>query len=409
MPQDADPAFSAAAIEALLAPAVGRLEPPTSLSPLPYDLNAGVPDRPSLPAAELQAAFERALAADAAGALTYGGQQGYEPLRAWIGERQSAETGLEVTSAHVTLTTGSAHAIDNIAATFIGEGDVVVVGAPTYPGAIRTFLARGASIIDVPQDDHGLIPSALARVLDTRRMTGRQAKLLYVQANYDNPSGATLPVERRAAIASLARQHGVLLVEDDAYTGIDLDGPPLTSLYELAGGRGIMRVGTFSKTIATGLRVGYITAQPEIIRQLVFMRFDNGSPPILHRMVHEYVRSGAYDPHVRRLQEIYRERRDASASALREFCEPYITFQVPSGGFFHWLRLRPGLDAKAVVAAAKERGVAVTPGTGYYSTGGGEDRIRLVFSALPPADLREAIRRLGEAMEAVVNTSIGGA
>ncbi|MDO9444190.1 MAG: aminotransferase class I/II-fold pyridoxal phosphate-dependent enzyme, partial [Dehalococcoidia bacterium] len=197
MPQDADPAFSAAAIEALLAPAVGRLEPPTSLSPLPYDLNAGVPDRPSLPSAELQAAFERALAADTAGALTYGGQQGYEPLRAWIGERQSAETGLEVTSANVTLTTGSAHGIDNIAATFIGEGDVVVVGAPTYPGAIRTFLARGASIIDVPQDDHGLIPAALARVLDTRRMTGRQAKLLYVQANYDNPSGATLPVERR--------------------------------------------------------------------------------------------------------------------------------------------------------------------------------------------------------------------
>ncbi|GMU39781.1 MAG: GntR family transcriptional regulator [Chloroflexota bacterium] len=407
MPQDADPAFSPASIEGLLAPSVGRLEPPTSLSPLPYDLNAGVPDRPTLPAAELEAALHRALAADAAGALTYGGQQGYEPLRAWIAERQAAETGLPLTSANITITTGSAHAIDNIAATFIGEGDVVVVGAPTYPGAIRTFLARGASIIDVPQDDHGIIPSALARVLDTRRMTGRQAKLLYVQANYDNPSGATLPVDRREALVALGRQHGVLLVEDDAYTGIDLDGPPLTSLYEIAGGRGIMRVGTFSKTIATGLRVGYITAQPEIIKPLVFMRFDNGSPPILHRMVHEYLLGGTYDAHVRRLQDLYRERRDASAQALREFCEPYVTFQVPRGGFFHWLRLRPGLDAKAVVAAAKERGVAVTPGAGYYSTGGGEDRIRLVFSALPPEDLREAVRRLGEAMEAVANGQAG--
>ncbi|MDA1240910.1 MAG: PLP-dependent aminotransferase family protein, partial [Chloroflexi bacterium] len=395
MAQDAEPAFSAAAIEALLAPAVGRLEPPTSLSPLPYDLNAGVPDRDSLPVRELQEAFGRALAADAAGALTYGGQQGYEPLRAWIAARQSEETGLPVTSAHVTLTTGSAHGIDNIAATFIGEGDVVVVGAPTYPGAIRTFLARGASIIDVPQDERGILPAALARVLDTRRMTGRQAKMLYVQANYDNPSGATLPVDRRQAIVALAQQHGVLLVEDDAYTGIDLDGPPLTSLYEIAGGRGIMRVGTFSKTIATGLRVGYVTAQPEIIQRLVFMRFDNGSPPVLHRMVHEFLMSGAYDPHVARLRDIYRERRDASANALREFCEPYVTFHQPAGGFFHWLRLQPGLDARSVVAAAQERGVAVTPGTGYYASGGGDDRIRLVFSALGPDDLRAAVRRVG--------------
>ncbi len=408
MPQDADPAFAASAIEALLAPAVARLNPPTSLSPLPYDLNAGVPDRASLPVAELQAAYERALAKDPGGALTYGGQQGYEPLRAWIAERQSAETGLPITSANVTLTTGSAHGIDNIAATFVGPGDVVVVGAPTYPGAIRTFLARGATIIEVPQDEHGLLPAALARVLDTRRMTGQQAKLLYVQANYDNPSGATLPLDRREALVALARQHGVLLVEDDAYTGIDLDGPPLTSLYAIAGGRGIMRVGTFSKTIATGLRVGYITAQEEIIRPLVFMRFDNGSPPILHRTVHEYLLAGAFDPHVHALQAIYRERRDASATALREHCEPYVTFHPPRGGFFHWLQLRPGLDARAVFEAAKEQGVAVTPGTGYYVSGGGEDRIRLVYSALPPDDLREAIRRLGRAMESVAAARAGG-
>ncbi len=410
MSDDSESAFPAATIEALLAPAVGRLAPNTSLSPLPYDLNAGVPDRATLPAAGLLDAMRRTLEADAAGALTYGGQQGYEPLRAWIAARESQEGALDVTSAQVTLTSGSAHGIDNIAATFIGEGDVVVVGAPTYPGAIRTFRARGATIIETPQDDDGLIPSALARVLDTRRMAGRQAKLLYVQPNYDNPSGATLPIERREAIVALARQHGVLIVEDDAYTGIDLDGPPPPSMFAIARGRGVMRVGTFSKTVATGLRVGWITSQPEIVRQLVFMRFDNGASPLLHRMVLEYLRSGDYEPHVERLRDLYRARRDASADALRDFCEPYVSFRIPRGGFFHWLKLRPGLDARAVQAAAAEHGVAVTPGTGYFATPdsaelNGADRIRLVFSALPPEELREAIGRFGRALEQVATAS----
>lgn len=396
-------AFSDAQIEALLAPVVARLNAPTSLSPLPYDLNAGVPDRPTLPAAALLEAARRALEEDPAGALTYGGQQGWEPLRAWIAARESREGGFTVTSEQVTLTSGSAHAIENIALTFVGEGDVVIAGAPTYPGAIRTFLSRGGAIIEVPQDDDGMIPEALARVLDTRRMTGRQAKLLYVQSNYDNPSGATLPVARRERIVALAREHGVLIVEDDAYTGIDLDGEPLPSLFAIAGGRGVMRVGTFSKTVATGLRVGWVTAQREVVRRLVYMRMDNGSSPFLHRVVLGFVASEGYEPHVRMLRDLYRERRDASAAALHEFCEPYVTFRSPRGGFFHWLHLRPGLDARDVQRAAAARGVAVTPGTGYFVSGGGEDRVRLVFSALPPEELREAIRRLGEALEAVAN------
>ncbi|MEX2375224.1 MAG: PLP-dependent aminotransferase family protein [Dehalococcoidia bacterium] len=410
MSDDADVPFTLATIEALLAPAVGRLAPNTSLSPLPYDLNAGVPDRASLPAVALVEATRAAIESDPGAALTYGGQQGYEPLRAWIAAKDSQDSGFEVTSAQVTLTSGSAHGIDNIAATFIGEGDIVIAGAPTYPGAIRTFRARGATIVEVPQDDDGIIPAALTRVLDTRRMTGRQAKLMYIQSNYDNPSGATLPVDRRQAIVQLARQHGVLIVEDDAYTGIDLEGPPLPSMFAIAGGRGVMRVGTFSKTIATGLRVGWITAQPEITKQLVFMRFDNGSSPLLHRVVHEYVRSGEFEPHVARLRDLYRERRDASAAALREFCEPYVTFRTPRGGFFHWVKLHPGLDAVEVTRAAAEHGVAVTPGTGYFATpdsadAGGRDRIRLVYSALPPDELHEAVRRFGQALESVASTA----
>ena len=393
-------------IERLLAPVTRQLGAPTSLSPLPYDLNAGVPDAASLPAQQLIEATRRALEADPAGTLTYGGALGYEPLRAWIASRYREETGLDVTSAQITLTSGSAQAIDNIAATFLAPGDVVITGAPTYPGAIRSFIARGARIVDVPQDEDGLVMTALADTLASLRAAGESVKLVYVIANYDNPSGATLPVERREELARLAAEHKVLVVEDDAYTGIDLEGPPPTSLYQIARGQGILRVGTFSKTIATGLRVGWVLAAPAAIRALAFMRFDNGSAPFVHRAVYEYLQMGAYDPHVARLRAIYRERRDTAMAALLEHCGEHIEVETPRGGFFLWLRLQHGMRAADVFEAAKRHGVAVTPGTGYYPNGGGEDRIRLVFSVLPPDQLREALAHFGAAVNEVAASTV---
>ncbi|MGE0135417.1 MAG: PLP-dependent aminotransferase family protein [Dehalococcoidia bacterium] len=389
-----------AELERLLAPVARELAAPTSLSPLPYDLNAGVPDRASLPWRELAEAAARALEADPGGTLTYGGTLGYEPLRRWIAERNAAETGLQLDSSWVTLTSGSAHAIDNIAAAFVAPGDVVIAGAPTYPGAIRTFRARGAEIVTVPQDGDGLEMGPLGAALEAQRAAGRPAKLVYVVANYDNPTGATLTVERRVELARLAEEYHALVVEDDAYTGIDLDGPPPTSLFQIMGGEGILRVGTFSKTIATGLRSAWILATPRIIQALTYMRFDNGASPLVQRTVHEYLKTGAYDPHVQRLQAIYRERRNAAVSALHERCEPYLTFEVPRGGFFLWLQLREGLEARALATAATEVGVAITPGQMYYAYEGGERNVRLVFSALPPVQLQEAITLLGRACAA---------
>jgi 2-aminoadipate transaminase len=279
---------------------------------------------------------------------------------------------------------------------------------------VRAFRARGARIAPVPQDEDGLDPAALAQTLDRLRDAGAAAKLLYLVANYDNPSGSTLPPERRVEICRLAREHGALIVEDDAYTGIDLDGPPPAPLFAAAEGRGILRVGTFSKTIATGLRVGWITAEPRLIERLAFMRFDNGSSPLVQRTVHEYLDAGHYEPHVEALRALYRERRDASSRALVELCEPHVRFRSPAGGFFHWLRLAEGLPAVAAVAAAARQGVAVTPGSGYYpqpSAGldgvvvpieeRGERELRLGYSALPPAQLREAIERFAAALAEV--------
>ena len=399
-PHAAHPAgpFEDPAVEALVSPLLGGLRPNTSLSPLPFDLNAGVPDRESLPARELAEAATAALAEAPAEALTYGGQQGFAPLREWIAMREAARSDLGVAPEHVTLTSGSAHGIDNVAAAFLAPGDVVAIGAPSYPGAIRAFRARGAELVEVPQDLDGLDPAAAVRVFEAQRAAGRPVKLLYLIPTYDNPTGATIPLERRRALVDLAAAHGALIVEDEAYAGLDFEGPPPPSLFALAEGRRVIQLGTFSKTIATGLRVGWTLAEPSITRALLFARFDNGASPFLHRLVLQYIERGHYQPHVETLQAIYRERRDASAEALREHLEGNADFRPPSGGFFHWLRLRDGLDAWQVTSAAAERGVAVTPGPTYYATSGGDHEIRLAFPALPPADLREAIARLGVAI-----------
>ena len=393
-----------AGIERLVAPYLGDLAQPTSLSALRYDLNAGVPDRASLPAAEIAEATARALRDDPAGALTYGGAQGYEPLRAWIAERHCSE-GLAVGPEHVTLCSGSAHAIDNIAAAFLGAGDVAVVGAPTYPGAIRAFRARGARLIDVPQDAQGLRPDALREALARRE--GPPPKLLYLIPTYDNPSGSTMPLDRREELLRIAEEHSLLIVEDDAYAGLDLDGPPPPSLFSLARGRGVMYVGTSSKTIATGLRLGWTVAAPEVVRRLVFARLDNGASPFVHRTVLEYLRAGGggdYEAHVERLRAIYRERRDAAVESAREALDGFATFDPPGGGFYLWLHLGERLDAVAFGREAAARGVAVTPGPLYFANGGGERNVRLAFPAQPPGELRNAIAILGEAAAAAATS-----
>ena len=397
---------SAAGLERLLGPYVGSLAEPTSLSALPFDLNAGVPDPASLPVEALASAIEAALRADPAGALTYGGAQGYQPLRAWIAAREAAAAGLArgalgaLGPEHVTLCSGSAHAIDNIAATFLGPGDTVIVGAPTYPGAIRAFRARGARIVDVPQDAAGLRIDALEAAL------GRAAaKLIYVVPSYDNPSGSTLPLDRREALAALAARHGALIVEDDAYAGLDFDGPPPASLFAVAEGRGVLRVGTASKTVATGLRVGWIVADPEAIRRLVFTRLDNGASPLLQRALLAYYEAGTHEAHLGRLQALYRERRDAAAAAVRAAFGELADFAMPAGGFYLWLRLAERVAAGELVAAARERGVAVTPGSLYAANAPDERHVRLAYPTLTPDALGEAIALLGEACAEVAGST----
>ena len=387
----------------LLSNRLDKLSPPTSISNLKYDLNAGVPDSDSLPLEALRRVFDEVLSLNPKQALTYDTPNfGFEPLKEAVIEK-IAETFRDIDSSWVSLVSGSAHGLDNIAAAFVDEGDVILVGAPTYPGAIRTFTARGAKLISVEQDEYGFSAAGLDAVLTASGASKLTIKAAYLIPNYDNPSSTLMPVERRKALIEVAKRHEILLIEDGAYAGIDLSGPPPPSLFQLAHGRGVIYCGTFSKTIATGLRSGYILASPAITKALKFMRFDNASSSLVQQAIHKFYTSDEYPDHLEKIQKIYRGRRDVVTEALDKYCKAFVNFSNPEGGFFHWLTLREGLSASEAREAAALQGVAISPGRGYYLANHLEQdsRVRIVFSALDEASLVDAIKLLGKSLEII--------
>jgi DNA-binding transcriptional MocR family regulator len=228
--------------------------------------------------------------------------------------------------------------------------------------------------------------------------------MIYTIANFHNPMGAAMSLERREHLLRIAARHGILILDDDAYGDIYFGAASPRALSALSGGHGVITAGTFSKMIATGLRVGWIHAAPELIDRCTRMRFEMGNSPLLHRMIYEYIREGALDRHLEKMRSLYAEKLDILASAMHEYCEPYLTFKKPAGGFFLWVTLRDGLTADALQAAGLEEGISFPIGYAFFpkridTTG---EHIRLAFSWTSKDDLREGARRLGRACERVV-------
>ena len=228
---------------------------------------------------------------------------------------------------------------------------------------------------------------------------GRRLKLIYVIANFHNPAGVTMTLERRKELVEIAREAGALIVEDAAYDGLRYDGEDLPSLFTLAGGDGVIRIGTFSKIAATGLRLGYSQATPEVIGSLVNMRFDMGTSPLVARVVAELMRKGALERHRLAMVDLYRRKRDVMLAGLEEHCSAYCTWTQPEGGFFIWLELRPGHTGQEVSSAAYAEGAVVVPGDNFFADEDHDNFVRLAFSFIALDDIPEAIRRLGVALE----------
>jgi 2-aminoadipate transaminase len=377
--------------------------PATVQSPIPpISLGGGIPDPHTLPRAELLAAMERALDVPDDTPLRYGGGVGYEPLRQALADRYTRDRHVPVTADHFLLTNGSAGAIDLVCAAFLSPGDVVISEAPTFSGTLRTFRGHQVETLSVGMDEEGLRTDELADLLATLESQGRHAKLIYTISNFHNPMGTTMSLARRRELLQLAARHGAFVLDDDAYGEFFYGDRAPTTLSELANVTGVITVSTFSKIIATGLRVGWVHAEPEVIDRVMRMRFEMGNSPLLHHMIHQFMQDGRLDAHIEHMRGVYAEKLDALTSALHQYCEPYLSFRKPKGGFFLWATLQEGLTALDVQREAILQGVLFPNGHGFFpdrqDTG---QHIRLAFSWVALNDVEEAARRLAVACERV--------
>ena len=338
--------------------------------------------------------------------LVYGGPQGYEPLRHEISQFFARNHPAQPGPDWYLMTNGAAGAIESICAAFLDPGDVVITEIPTFAGSLRTMRGKQASVVGVGMDDEGLKLDELESTIDRLEAEGRRVKLIYTQPTFHNPTGLTMTLQRRLDLIELAARKQVLLMEDHAYSELYFEGPPPPTLSELTDGYGVLTVGTFSKVIATGLRVGWVQARPDWIQAMVPARFDMGNSPLLHRMLHEYMVRGNFREHVGKMRRLYADKASTLAGALEPYGEPYFDVIEPAGGFFLWLKLRNGLTGDAVRDFAAEDGLSFASGNRFYPSGdpGGDgESVRLAYSWPPAETLEDAAERLGRAFHRAAN------
>jgi 2-aminoadipate transaminase len=374
----------------------GELPPP---SVEPIMLTGGIPDPDSLPVDELIAANERVLRREGTFALMYGGPQGYPGLRQWLADDVNRREGLDLGEQHFVLTCGSAGALENVCETFLDPGDVVLLEQPCFPGSTRIARSCLAELVPVPIDEEGLRVDMLEEAVARARAEGKRPKLLYTIANYQNPGASTMTLERRKAVVDICRRHDVLIAQDDAYGAIGFERDPLPSLFALAGGTGAVLLGTFSKTLATGLRVGWIMGEQAVVDAITAMRFDMGVSPWTSRVIAAFCEDGGFAEHVARVVEVYRRKRDVMLAALDERCAKYGRWSVPEGGFFIWMELSEGVDPAKLRITANEEAVGYVGGAAFFADGSGERFVRLCYSNVAEREIPEAIMRFGRALE----------
>lgn len=350
----------------------------------------GAPASETHPIQRLQEAAVTAWAT-AGDALDYGEVAGYAPLRELIARRMLNQ-GIVADPAQIMITSGSQQGIDYVARLMIDPGDMIVVEGPTYIGAMQAFDAYEPTYLTVPVDDDGMDVAALANSLD--RMD-RMPKFIYTIPTFQNPTGITMTLARREALIALSRERGVPLLEDDPYGEIYFDRAPEPALRALSDD--VIYLGTFSKTIAPGIRVGWLVAPDDLFPMLAMVKEASdihGDRMIMRTVFH--AAEGFLDAHVERARPVYRARRDALISSLEEYMPPGVTWSHPEGGFFVWVTLPSGFATDELLPLAAASGVAFLPGAWFYPRGQEiRNSFRLNFSTLPEDRIREGVRRLG--------------
>lgn len=356
-------------------------------------LAGGMPDVSALDGELIEKAFRSLMSNRRNYALQYGGGQGDLRLREQIQEIMALD-GVHGSVEDLMITTGSQHALELLADLFLDQGDVVLVEAPSYVGAVGIFRHKEAHIEHVFTDEDGISPEALAEAADRLIEQGRKVKLLYLVPNFANPSGVTLTAERRAQVLQVCRERGILIIEDNPYGLLYFDQKPPEAMRAMDA-EGVVYLGSFSKILSPGLRVGYVLAPPAIREKLVLANESAILSPatFAQMMVSEYLSLSDWQGQIDTYRKLYATKRDAALEALAQYL-PRVKTTRPQGGFFLWLTLPEGLNSKEMLPLAVNELVAYTPGTAFYGDGRGANNIRVCFSHPTAENVKVGIKRL---------------
>ncbi len=348
-----------------------------------------------LPRTELLRAATWTLTHDAPTALTYGFAQGPGRLLALLAAR------LAVPETELMITGGTSQALDMLCKQLTQPGDVVLVEAPTYHLALRIFRDYRLRLVMVPGDQQGLHVTTVATLVRLFRRRGERVAFLYLVPTFNNPSGITLSATRRAELARLATALELTVVEDEAYAELWYELPPPPPITSFANGSSIIRLGSFAKVLAPGLRLGWMQAPTTVIQRCTQSGMLDSGGGVNHLTAHivlALLQAGDFEPHLLRLRNALRARRDVLLEALARMMPSGVTWQPPLGGFFVWLRTPPTIDTTTLLARAEAAGVSYIPGARFYAGNGGRHELRLAFSLLSEADLIEGTRRLSKVL-----------
>jgi len=350
-------------------------------------LAGGLPAAETFPVEAMAQATSRVLRDTPREALQYAASEGYGPLRKWVAQELAGQ-GLRVEAAQVLITTGSQQGLDLVGKVLVDPGSAVAVEQPTYLGALQAFAPYEARFLPLQGDDEGPLPQALREASD--------ARFAYLLPNFQNPSGRCIPLARREALVQAAASVGLPLVEDNPYGDLWYDEAPPPPLAAAAGDQAVY-LGSFSKVLAPGLRLGYLVAPALLYPKLLQAKqaADLHTPSFNQRVVHEVVREGFLQQHVPTIRRRYRAQRDAMEAAMHRWLPAGCRWVRPSGGMFFWLTLPSGLDATALLAKAVDAGVAYVPGAAFYSADARADTLRLSFVTVDTVRIEEGVRLLG--------------
>lgn len=362
-------------------------------------LAGGMPNLSALPMEMMASVVHNLIMTNGAEALQYGSGQGHPKLREQICDVMALE-GIRANPDDIIVTTGSQQALDLISRIFIDPGDVVLVEAPSYVGALGTFHQYEAQVVHVSMDDQGLIPEALRQAISSVRSSGRKIKFLYLIPNYQNPTGVLLPADRRTEILEICRDEEIFVVEDNPYglLGFDKASP---NAMRAEDSENVIYLGSFSKTIAAGLRVGWALVPPSLKEKLVIASESSILCPsnFTQMTISNYLANQPWRDQISSFCELYKVRRDAMLESLEQYFPASSTWTKPGGGFYVWVNLPPEIDTKLMMPKAIVAKVAYVPGTAFYADGFGSWAMRLSYCHPTPERIREGVKALGHVVD----------